>query len=245
MRKLILTLIGCVFALGTYTAFAQESPTPTPPVARLQFAKSGQVSDNIIVWTVSITNTGNADSNSQTIQDILPAGVYWSVSTVKGLVCVVGPSITDTTRQIMTCNTDTVPKAYFDKDKFAIVNGLASVSIYGYAEKCGIYRNIAVRNGLDVVTATVDLPCPTPTPVPPTATPTQTSTPVITSTNTPIPVPPTSTPTATPTSRIAPLPPKTGNSCGTPETAYDVVLVGSLLILVGLGIAAYTARRNR
>ena len=242
MRKLILTLIGCVFALGTYTAFAQESPTPTPPSAKLQFAKSGQVSDHIIIWTVSIANTGNADSSSQTIQDILPAGVYWSVSSVQGLDCTITTSVTDLTRQIMTCSTSTVPKAYFDEDRFTIVNGLAQVSIYGYAEQCGSYRNVAVRNGLDVVTATVTIDCPTPTP---TATPIQTSTPVITATNTPIPVPPTSTPSPTPTTRIVPLPPKTGNSSGTPETAYDVILVGSVLILIGLGITAYTTRRKQ
>jgi len=248
MQKLILTFIGCVFALGLYTVSAQESPTPTPPTARLQFTKSGQVSDNIIVWTISITNTGNAPSNPQTIQDILPAGAYWSVASIKGLDCTVGQSITDTTRQIMNCDTKTVPKATFDQDKFAIVNGLAQVSVYGYAEKCGTYRNIAVRNGIDVVTATVDIACPTPTPTATataTATPTQTSTPVITATNTPTPVPSTSTPSPIPTSRIAPLPPNTGNSDSTVEATYGIIFVGSLLTLVGLTAIIATGRPKR
>lgn len=247
MRKIILTLLGCMLAVSPYAALA-ESPTPTPPAARLQFSKTGQLSGNIITWTISITNSGNKNSDSQTIQDILPAGVYWSVSSIAGLTCSVGPVITDTTRQVLECNTLSVPKAEFDNNLFAIVNGLAQVNVYGYAEKCGVYHNIAVRNSLDVVSASVDVPCPTPTAtptVPPTATPTQTPTMVVTATNTPIPVSPTSTPSPTPTTKIVPLPPKTGNTTGTPETAYDVILIGSLFILTGLVIAVYTSRRNR
>jgi len=246
VKILILALLGCVLALGAFSAaVAQETPTPTP-AARLQFAKSGAVSGNVITWTVSITNSGNADSASQTIQDILPAGVDWNVSTVQGLDCILGPYILDPTRETLACTTRTVPAAYFAKDKFAIVNGFASVTVYGFAERCGSYTNTAIRNGFDVVLATVDIACPTPVPTATaTATPTQTQVPP---TQTPTMIPtevPTSTPTATPTRRVAPLPPNTGNAAGPGgDGSAGVALMGSLLIVAGLG-AGYASRRGR
>jgi len=248
MRKIIVGLLASIVALASFSAVLADDPTPVPPSAKLNFTKSGQLSDHIIVWTISIVNSGNADSSPQTIQDILPAGVYWSVATVEGLDCTLSPYIVDTTRQILNCDTETVPKAYFDDTLFSIVSGIARVHIYGYAEQCGLYRNIAVRNGIDVVVATVDVPCP-PTPVP-TATPTQTQIPStpIPATNTPTMTPVPNTPIPTSTPRIIPLPPNTGNSSGSDavvKSTYIIIFSGSLLILIGLVTAAIIGRPRK
>lgn len=233
----LIVIIGALLMVGVVHA---DTPTPEP-APRLTYSKSAAVDGHYVEWTISVTNSGDADSNSQTVQDTLPTGSDWVI--VKDTIgCELVPSLTPG-RVKLDCNRFIVPK----RDLTGVdTDGIKFVTIGGIVDKCGEYSNAALFNFVIVRATVINIPCPaTPTPIPATPTPTM----GITTTNTPNPTQPTSTPTSTPTMRIVPLPPNTGNYKSEPQGVavgtYDIVLVSSVLVLSGLAVMAFGSRRRR
>lgn len=224
----LIALIVMLAALGSSwrtAAAIDPTPTPTPvPAPRLTYEKStgGDVDiGGLIGFAISVTNTGNADSSPQTVQDTLPGNVdWWIASDTWG--CQLSPS-TLPGRLVLRCDPVVVAKRHLNERADDFVNGSASVTIIGQAFQCGPYFNVAVFNGaLPSAPAIAHVRCPaTPTPSPtPTSTPTPTATaPPATSTPAPTATQPPPTPTepiATPTRAAIPGAPRTGNTTGVP-----------------------------
>lgn len=244
MSKLLTYLISTVFAFAFAGTALAVDPTPTTvPAPILTYSKVAGADapiGGLIGYTISITNSGNASSTSQTMQDTLPGGVDWFIAS-DGWGCSLSPS-TLTGRVILRCESIIVGPRQLNAAKDAFVNGYVSVTVVGQAFVCGPYFNTAIFNGLFPASAVASVTCPvtpTPTPQPPTPTPIP-PTPTATST----PIPPTATaepPTATqppatstrPPGR-APGPPNTGDSQPSEDTAPYLVLLSGLLLAAGV-----------
>lgn len=231
----IVMALAVIVGLGLYTVTA-ATPTPTPvPSPIMTYSKFSQAGENYIAWILVAQNSGNADSDSQTVQDTLPAGADWTI-TQDGIGCELVPSLLPN-RVKLSCNPFIVQKRHINAEGSNFVNGSRSVIIGGVVDKCGDYNNVAIFNFLTIRqnTATVDCPA-TPTPTTPITTPEPTT-----------PVPTSTQPISTPTPRITPLPPNTGNAepAGVRDGTYDIIFISSILILTGLIVASYSSRRNR
>lgn len=227
----------CILAgLGFYAASAQ---TPTP-VANMQYVKSAQVDGYLITWTLQASNSGNADSTSQTVQDTLPAGADWVISTDD-----IGCNLYDSSipgRLKLECDPFIVQKRHLNATEDDFLNGLRTVRVSGVVDKCGIYTNTALFNTLTIRSTTVIVPCPAII----TATPTMSPTPITTPEPT-TPVPTATQPISTPTPRIVPLPPNTGNTepAGVRDGTYDVIMVSAMLILSALIVFTVGQRKRK
>lgn len=244
--------IACAFAASILT-IGQVS-AQSPPSPKLSYHKVAGPEVPIgggISFTMSISNSGNLDSGSQTLQDVLPDGIDWQIAPGYSWdECAIEG-------QQLLCSAATVPKPFIVGG--VIVNGSVHVTVTGIALECGDYENTAIFNSTTIRRAVASVTCP------PTPTPTPTNTPVVivvtaTPTNTPFPptltpTPPpssTSTPvvvTATPTVRIAPGPPNTG---GSPPSAYaesgsiapQLAIAGLVAIALGTGILGFRGWRS-
>ena len=240
-RNWILLLVLAVAAVVALTGLTQTNaqtatPEPSPKLTYSKIAGPAVPVGGLVTFTVSVVNSGNADSNAQAMQDTLPAGIDWQIAT-DTFGCSLGPSAI-VGRTLLSCGPVIVEQRHINKTQDDFENGVASVTVVGIANVCGPLFNVALFNGFNPVAATADVLCPTPVP---TATPTQTpvpSTPTPTATQPPPTATPTQfVPTATPTQRIAPLPPNTGNSDGGKpgtDVAYGLLVVGALLVLVSV-----------
>lgn len=218
---------------GSYKVISAQTATPEP-AAKLSYAKYVYVDSHYVQWTLSVTNSGNKDSNSQTIQDTLPAGADWTI--VEGNINCELISSSIAGRVKLSCDPFTVSKRQLNETKDDFVNGNRFIVISGVVDTCGVYTNTAVFNFISVRTATADVVCPaTPTPVP-TMTPTQ-----IPATNTPNPtITPTPTisnpPTQIPTATFIPKPPNTGNTqINNSESPVGLFVVFAILASLSTG----------
>lgn len=239
--KRIVWLIAIIAAFATFATVAAQTPTPAP---KLQHTKTVFVSGNYIQWTLAVTNTGNLDSTSQTIQDTLPAGADWEIVD-DTIGCALAPSLIPN-RVKLDCNKFIVERRHLNEAEDNFLDGFEYVSIAGVVDRCGVYVNTAVFNAEIIRSTSAEVVCPaTPTPVPPTATPTMSPTP-IPATNTPIPDVPTSTPISTQPTRIIPLPPRTGNSVEQGNNSYILLYTALGLGALAFGIGGtIVARRSR
>lgn len=223
--------VAIAFILGIMAYQVTNAQTPTPePAPILTYEKSADVEGNLIIWTLSVTNSGDADSNSQTVQDTLPAGVDWYILE-DNINCSLVPSITDG-RLRLGCDPFIVPKRDLSGED---TDGYRFVTIFGYASQCGFYNNAAQFNVFTVRLASALVPCPDMvTPVPPTSTPVT----VIPATETPTPVSTVTTPVPTSTPKIipsiTPKPPATGNGISTPPDSDSFYALA--VMVLGLGI---------
>ena len=235
--------LGAAIILGlAWISVAQAvTPTPTPePAAKLTYTKTaGDAVDigGLIEFTISITNSGNLDSNSQTVYDTLPGGVdWWIVEDSWG--CELSAS-NIAGRTLLSCEPAIVERRHLNATEDDFVNGKVSVTVVGQAFQCGPYFNVAVFNRvLPSNPAIAMVRCPaTPTPIPSTNTPTPTSTTVVTRVPTTTPVPTLTQPISTPTSAFIPGPPKTGNSEVATGSDWNwIILMGEVLIVLGAGL---------
>ena len=259
-------VLAVLYGLSAATALAIE-PTPTPvPAPILTYSKAGSpsatISGGVVNFTIAVTNSGNANSTSQTMRDTLPAGVDWGIS-ADTWGCSLSPSSLPG-RTVLSCDARVVIARHLNDTKDAFINGSLSVTVSGVAGACGPLTNVALFNGIQPVFAAIDVVCPaTPTPSPtpsPTATtaPTQTPTPTAVATATPTAALATATATAPPTATVppatatkppgrAPGPPSTGNSGGSGDSESIALwqLIVSVLLLTGLtfGISWFIRRR--
>ena len=220
------------------TAMAVD-PTPTvAPKAVLSYNKTASPETEIggiISYTLSVTNTGNADSNSQTMVDTLPGGVDWWIAS-DSWGCSLAPSST-VGRTVLRCGGAVVQKRHLNDAGDDFINGVISVTIFGQAYQCGSYFNTAVFNGqVPSAPAIAYVKCP--------ATPTATATP-IPPTTTPTVVAPTQTPQivyveVTPTPKPIPLAPKTGNSQQASNSGIDwgLLWIGFAIAVIILMVIA-------
>ena len=199
-----------VFATVVFPARRASAVDPTPtPAAKLAFSKVATAETDIggiIGYAISVTNSGNADSNSQTMIDTLPAGVDWYIA-ADSWGCTLAPSVT-LGRTVLRCGPAIAEKRHLNDAQDDFVNGSLAVTVFGQAYQCGAYFNVAVFNGqMPSAPAIAYVKCPaTPTPVP--ATPTPTSVPTATP-----PAPTATVAPPTPTApAVVPAPPKTGNT---------------------------------
>ena len=220
-------------ALSALAPFAVLIAYAADPAPVLTYSKTAAVDGSYIEWTLAVTNSGDADSESQTVQDTLPSGADWAI--VEDTIgCELGPSSL-ANRLKLSCDKFIVPK----RDLEGVdTDGLRFVTIGGIVDKCGDYLNTAQFNFAILRSTAVSIACPA-TPVPPTA-PAVTSTPVPTVTTGPVELP-TPTKTAIPSSSVIPRPPNTGSgpvdvadSSGGQLTAFVVVLVS-----LGVGVALF------
>ena len=85
---IVVVILGALLMVRTAHA---DTPTPEP-TPRLTYAKVATVDNHYVEWTLSVTNSGDADSGSQTIQDTLPTGSDWVI--VKDTIgCELVPSL--------------------------------------------------------------------------------------------------------------------------------------------------------
>lgn len=230
---------AALFALAPLAVLIAHAAEPAPV---LTYSKSAAVDGSYIEWTLAVSNSGDADSNSQTVQDTLPAGADWAI--VEDTIgCELGPSAL-ANRLKLSCDKFIVPK----RDLEGVdTDGLRFVTIGGIVDECGSYSNTAQFNFAILRSTTVSIACPaTPTPIP-----SATATPVPTVTTGPVELP-TATPTKTAVPSKTPLPPNTGtgpvDAADSPKnelTAFVVALLclggGAMLMAIPL---SYTKVRK-
>lgn len=246
LKFLTLLCAGIVSATILATAVAA---TPTPePAAKLAYGKSASVdAAGVIIYVISVTNSGNLDSDSQTMQDVLPAGIEWNVA-ADTWGCSIDASPFLPGRAVLSCDPAIVEKRHLNAAEDDFENGTISVSVYGGAEACGLYSNTARFNaGAISRTAAVSIPCPeAPTPVPTaTLSPTATPSPVLPTTTAAISFTPTPQPAVTPI-RVAPGPPSTGNTVASVPEGEGLALTVAWVLtgLIGLGGITWAAWRG-
>lgn len=244
--KWITMMIAALAALTMFGVAYAVDPTPTAtPAPKLSFGKTGTADTDIggiVGFTISVTNSGNADSESQTMQDTLPGGVDWWIA-ADSWGCTLAPSVT-AGRTVLRCGPAVAVKRHLNATADDFVNGSLSVTVFGQAFQCGAYFNVAVFNGqIPSNPAIVNVRCPV------TPTPAATSTPIPTQTAQPTQVPPepTKVPQKPEPSRPAPKPPTTGNSrSGVPDSGngwpWGIIVIA---VLVGTGTTLALWGRNR
>lgn len=251
MTKVVSILAAIVAAFTLVPVAFAADPTPTPePAAKLAFNKTATAETDIggiVGYTISVTNSGNADSDSQTMQDTLPAGVDWYIA-ADSWGCTLAPSVTPG-RTVLRCGPAVAGKRHLNATEDDFVNGQLSVTVFGQAYQCGAYFNVAVFNGqVPSTPAIASVRCPaTPTPIPATPTPTSVATATPTPTQPPAPTATVAPPTPT-VALTVPLAPKTGDSAptvqqGESEVAWSALAALGGIILFGLSIAGW--RRYR
>ena len=247
--SIALAVIVVALAAVFRTADAQSA------VPDLSFSKSAtdSVPGGQVAFTLAVSNSGGADSHSQTIQDELPTGFEWFLSS-SNIECDLDPADGVETTQVLRCGPFVVEARHLNDSRSDFVNGLAFVTVVAEANHCGSWPNTAlIRDDVTGVVsssslAVLDVTCPTPTP---TATPTNppaTATPVPTFPAEPSVIIVTATPTKTPILNI-PKPPNTGTGPAT-ESAQDGVGIGLMttllgLFAIGIGAAVWAAWGNR
>lgn len=246
MTKVLKLLGGGVLAaLLALLAVAVYAAEPAP---KLTFSNSAAVDGHYVEFTLAVTNAGDADSNSQTVQDTLPAGADWAIVN-DTIACSLAPSLLPN-RTKLDCAPFIVPK----RDLSGVdTDGLKFVTIGGVVDQCGDISNAALFNLATVRVTTVSIACPaTPTPIPTAPPVTSTTGPVELPTSTPTPtVAPTKT--AVPGASSTPKPPNTGTGPVSEQAARADQLnaVAVVLISLGFGVAlfaiplAYTKARRR
>ena len=223
-------------AVGLMAAIVSSSAIAAEPTAVLSYSKSSTVTGNYVTWTLAVSNSGNSDSEEQSVTDTLPAGADWSI-VANNISCDLTQSAL-ANRLKLSCDKFIVPK----RDLEGVdTDGLRFVTIGGIVDKCGDYLNTAQFNFAILRSTAVSIACPaTPTPVPtntPTA-PTATSTPVPVVTTGPVELPTlTPTKTAIPSSSVIPRPPNTGSG---PGPAGESSGADWLFAVLGLGAMGFT-----
>ena len=214
-------------ALSALAPFAVLIAHATEPAPVLTYSKSAAVDGSYIEWTLAVSNSGDADSESQTVQDTLPSGADWAI--VEDTIgCELGPSSL-ANRLKLSCDKFIVPKKNLDG---VDTDGLRFVTVGGIVDRCGDYLNTAQFNFAILRSTAVSIACPA-TPVPPTAT----STPVPTVTTGPVELPtPTPTKTAIPSSSVIPRPPNTGSGPVDVADSSKGQLTAFVVALVSLGV---------
>ncbi|MCC6959440.1 MAG: hypothetical protein IT301_06295 [Dehalococcoidia bacterium] len=238
------------FFMMLILGLAAAVATAAEPSAVLSFSNTAAVDGHYVEFSISVSNSGDADSGSQTVQSTLPAGADWAI--VEDTIgCSLAPSLLQG-RTKLDCDPFIVPKRDLDG---VDTDGLKFVTIGGVVDQCGDISNAALFNLATIRSTTVNIPCPaTPTPIP-TAT-----APPITATTGPVELP-TSTPTATiapaktavPGASTTPRPPNTGTGPADQRAVRDDRLSAALVFLIALtaGVAllavplSYTRSRRR
>ena len=258
----LIAILAAVMAIGAFASQWHDARAAKPPPT-VTFTKSAESpGGNVIYFTIRVENQspinpddGKSDTSEDNgtgtllVQDFIPDSGSWYLLDARvftGNDDAVGSKLdcvpSDT---VIACNIENILGRHLNKKQDDFTNGYASIVIYGVLNHCGPVTNTALLLGLGPIprsaTATGEYPCPaTPTP-----SPTPTFTPTNTPVNTPVPNTPTNTPTSVPTStptqiRIAPLPPNTGDSQPSDQSASDIPLYSAILggaVLAGL--AAY------
>ena len=268
-RFILIFSLAMIAGIFTATTVNAETPTPTPTPASLSMTKSSPVSVTnlytIVQYDIVITNSGGTKALGVSLYDSLPTNLvsHWEI----GLNTFSNGCNIDTSL-ILRCTGDVDEQKIFQNGSNSVtVNGITSVSVWGFAVNCGLTTNSAVYiyNGIlsSQVNSTVQVLCPA-TPVPTaTQTPLPTSTP-IPPTNTPI--PPTSTPiilvvtatptptnitfsTSTPFPRVAPGPPNTGSGVTSTEPIdyFALFSLGGLAVVIlgAVALALYTRYHSK
>ena len=220
-------------ALSALAPFAVLIAHAADPAPVLTYSKSAAVDGSYIEWKLAVSNSGDADSESQTALDTLPSGADWAI--VEDTIgCELGPSSL-ANRLKLSCDKFIVPKRDLDG---VDTDGLRFVTVGGIVDRCGVYLNTAQFNFAILRSTAVSIACPA-TPVPPTA-PAVTSTPVPTVTTGPVELP-TPTKTAIPSSSVIPRPPNTGSGpvdvADSPENQLAAFVVA--LVSLGVGVALF------
>lgn len=249
-KRLAGMFTGLVAALIFAAIAFAATPTPTPePAPRLTYSKiAGPDVDvgGLISFTISVTNSGNANSGSQTAQDTLPGALDWFIG-ADTWGCALSPSST-VGRTVLRCEPAIAVARHLNEAEDDFINGSVSVTVVAQAQTCGVFANFAVIDGAVPVSAFATVRCPvTPTPVP-TATatpapPTPTPTPIATATApSPTALPATEEPTIAPRPQVTPLPPKTGSGVADDtKSTWPMFALGAsfvvLLVLLALPLA--------
>ena len=244
-KRLIVWLTAALAALSMIGVTLAATPTPTPePAPIVTFGKTSAVSGSFVSFTITVTNSGNSQTEELTVVDTLPAGIDWFL-TADSMGCQLGPSAIPN-RQLLSCGPFVTVARHLNEAKDNFVNGVNYVTVAGVMGNCGVISNTALLlpGGL-FRTAFAENPCP--------ATPTPTVAPTLTPT--PVPPTPTSIPTAVPTQAPptpaatlpAPGAPKTGDSApavqAESEVAWSALAALAGIIIVGMSIAGW--RRYR
>lgn len=218
MHRITILFVALALAMFASPVLAADpTPTATPTPANLKVV--GTVIDNnppgFAKLTVTITNSGQTDSDPVSLTADLPAFDWFMVEDAwdEGGCGLDG----DTLR-----GSGYVQARHLNDARTDFENGTASCTVIGRITPCGSYEALPyiLHKGSITVGNTVFFanPCPaTPTPVPPTPT-------APPATATPIPPTPTLPPQATPTPNRnnAPLPPNTGTGMQEPQYADSV-----------------------
>lgn len=243
--KAIAWLIAIVAAFALFMVVSVRAAEPAPI---LTYSNTASVDAHYVEFTLAVSNAGDADSNSQTVQTTLPARADWAI--VEDTIgCSLAPSLLPN-RTKLDCQPFIVPK----RDLSGVdTDGLRFVTIGGIVDQCGDVSDAALFNLAIIRATTVSIACPaTPTPVP--------TSPPVTSTTGPVELP-TVTPTATlaptktavPGASSTPKPPATGTGPADQRAVRDdrldaaiVFLVFLTLGLVVVGVPlTYTKARRR
>lgn len=238
--KGIAWLIAIIAAFALFTVIAAHAAEPAPA---LTFSNVATVDGHYVEFTAAISNSGDADSSSQTVQSTLPAGSDWAI--VEDTIgCSLAPSLLQG-RTKLDCDPFIVPA----RDLSGVdTDGLRFVTIGGIVDNCGDVSNAVLFNLATVRVTTVSIACPATPTLPPSAT----ATPPATVTSGPVELP-TSTPTPTATKTAAtgasstPKPPATGDSQAGEGGGFGIVEASFVLIAVAMALAVVTVltRKSR
>lgn len=238
-KRLAGMLTGLVAALILVAVAFAATPTPTPePAPRLTYSKvAGPDVDvgGLISFTISVTNSGNADSGSQTAQDTLPGALDWFIG-ADTWGCALSPSST-VGRTVLRCEPAIAVARHLNENRDDFINGSVSVTVVAQAQTCGVFANFAVIDGSVPVSAFATVRCPvTPTPTATVPPPTATPTPIATATAPPTATPATEEPTVVPRPRVTPAPPNTGSGSDPTTLGADWRGFPALLVFLGFGV---------
>lgn len=229
-------ILAFAFAIHVNAQEPPTPPTPAPVLTHAKFADSPAELGGIVKYTMSVTNSGNADAeSSQTLQDTLPAGVDWQLASDTWGCQITYSPVTE--RYVLSCESSRpLNKRSLAPDGISILDDQIRVSVVGVPTTCGSYLNVGLFNLSIVRVATATVPCPPPPVV-------ETPTLPIPATNTPEPSQPTSTSIPATPSRIAPLPPNTGTGEVSSAPVGLILATSFTLIFISLGVAYYGRRQ--
>lgn len=240
MKTIILSIIGVMAGLAIMYGADAATPAPILSIFKTVNSTSPVQTGELISYTISITNSGSADSSQVNMVDALPdTGAPWTVLSGSGFDC-------EISHRTLSCTIDNIVKRHINEAGTDFENGFASVTVYSIAGTCDqSYLNLGatfLAPSWDMAGASgpaliKTIACPTPSPTPsPTATPT-----------TPPPTPTTAIPTESPftptvytstpipiitTAIPTPKPPATGSGVSPADLPAYWMLFGGFTILV-------------
>jgi len=130
MKKVLSIMAAIVAAFAIVGTAYAVTPTPTPePAPIVTFGKTSAISGSFVSFTITVTNSGNSQTEELTVVDTLPSGIDWFL-TADSMGCTIGPS-TVPNRQLLSCGPFVTEARHLNAAKDNFVNGVNYVTVAG------------------------------------------------------------------------------------------------------------------